>query len=47
MIYLNKDHTALNAVIFDLGNVLLDYQPRRFMAENTGSSSVLIVISLS
>lgn len=33
MIYLNKDHTALNAVIFDLGNVLLDYQPRRFMAE--------------
>ena len=33
MIYLNEDHTAINAVIFDLGNVLLDYQPRRFMAE--------------
>ena len=33
MIYLNEDKTPLNAVIFDLGNVLLDYNPRRFMAE--------------
>lgn len=33
MIYLNEDHTPLDAVIFDLGNVLLDYKPRRFMAE--------------
>ena len=33
MIYLNEDHTELNTVIFDLGNVLLDYNPRRFMAE--------------
>lgn len=33
MIYLNEDHTELNAVIFDLGNVLLDYNPRRFMGE--------------
>ena len=33
MIYLNEDHTELSAVIFDLGNVLLDYNPRRFMAE--------------
>lgn len=33
MIYLNEDKTPLDAVIFDLGNVLLDYNPRRFMAE--------------
>lgn len=33
MIYLNEDRTAINAVIFDLGNVLLDYNPRHFMAE--------------
>lgn len=33
MIFLNEDHTRLDAVIFDLGNVLLDYNPRRFMAE--------------
>ena len=33
MIYLNEDHTRIDAVIFDLGNVLLDYKPRRFMAE--------------
>ena len=33
MIFLNEDRTPLDAVIFDLGNVLLDYNPRRFMAE--------------
>lgn len=33
MIYLNEDHAPIDAVIFDLGNVLLDYKPRRFMAE--------------
>lgn len=33
MIYLNEDRTPINAVIFDLGNVLLDYNPRRFMLE--------------
>ena len=33
MIFLNEDRTPLDAVIFDLGNVLLDYHPRRFMAE--------------
>ncbi len=33
MIYLNEDHTRIDAVIFDLGNVLLDYRPRMFMAE--------------
>ncbi len=33
MIYLNEDHTRIDAVIFDLGNVLLDYKPRRFMGE--------------
>lgn len=33
MIYLNEDHTPLDAVVFDLGNVLLDYNPRRFMGE--------------
>ena len=33
MIYLNEDHTRIDAVIFDLGNVLLDYKPARFMAE--------------
>ena len=33
MIFLNEDHTPLEAVIFDLGNVLLDYNPRSFMAE--------------
>lgn len=33
MIYLNEDHTRIDAVIFDLGNVLLDYHPRMFMAE--------------
>ena len=33
MIYLNEDHSPIDAVIFDLGNVLLYYKPRRFMAE--------------
>ncbi|MBQ6502423.1 MAG: HAD family phosphatase [Flexilinea sp.] len=33
MIRLNEDQTELNTVIFDLGNVLLDYNPRRFMGE--------------
>ena len=33
MIYLNEDHSPIDAVIFDLGNVLLDYKPSRFMAE--------------
>ena len=33
MIFLNDDRTELSTVIFDLGNVLLDYNPRRFMAE--------------
>ena len=33
MVILNENNTALDAVIFDLGNVLLDYNPRRFMAE--------------
>ena len=33
MIYLNEDRTRIDAVIFDLGNVLLDYKPRRFMQE--------------
>ncbi len=33
MIYLNENHTKLDAVIFDLGNVLLDYNPKRFMLE--------------
>lgn len=33
MITLKEDHTPINAVIFDLGNVLLDYNPRLFMAE--------------
>ena len=33
MIFLNEDRTPLDAVIFDLGNVLLDYNPRRFMGE--------------
>ena len=33
MIYLNEDRTELETVIFDLGNVLLDYDPRRFMNE--------------
>ena len=33
MIRLNEDNTVIEAVIFDLGNVLLDYNPRRFMFE--------------
>ena len=33
MIYLKEDHSPIDAVIFDLGNVLLDYKPRRFMGE--------------
>lgn len=33
MIYIKEDHSEINAVIFDLGNVLLDYNPRRFMQE--------------
>ena len=33
MIYLKEDKTPLDAVIFDLGNVLLDYNPKRFMLE--------------
>ncbi|MBQ6343175.1 MAG: HAD family phosphatase [Anaerolineaceae bacterium] len=33
MIYLKENHVEIQSVIFDLGNVLLDYAPRRFMAE--------------
>lgn len=33
MISLKADHTMLDTVVFDLGNVLLDYNPRHFMAE--------------
>lgn len=33
MIYLNEGHSPIDNVIFDLGNVLLDYNPRRFMDE--------------
>ena len=33
MIYLNEDHSELETVVFDLGKVLFDYAPRRFMFE--------------
>lgn len=33
MIKLKEDGTELKAVVFDLGNVLLDFNPRRFMFE--------------
>ena len=33
MLFLKEDKSPLDAVIFDVGNVLLDYDPRRFMAE--------------
>lgn len=33
MIYLKESKTPLDAVVFDLGNVLLDYNPKRFMLE--------------
>lgn len=33
MIYLKENNAPIDAVIFDLGNVLLDYDPRRFMIE--------------
>ena len=33
MLYLKENHRELTSVIFDLGNVLLDYDPRRFMFE--------------
>lgn len=31
MIYLKENKTKLSAIVFDLGNVLLDYDPKRFM----------------
>lgn len=33
MIYLKGTKTKLSAIVFDLGNVLLDYDPARFMFE--------------
>ncbi len=33
MIYLKENHQEIDAVIFDLGNVLLDYSPARFLHE--------------
>ncbi len=33
MIYLKENQKSMDAVIFDLGNVLLDYSPRRFLGE--------------
>ncbi len=33
MLYLKENKTPLSAVVFDLGNVLFDYNPRRFMFE--------------
>lgn len=33
MIYFKENSAEIHSVIFDLGNVLLDYAPRRFMAE--------------
>ena len=33
MVYLKEGHQPLSAVIFDLGNVILDYAPYRFMFE--------------
>ena len=33
MFYLKENHTRLDALVFDLGNVLLDYDPARFMFE--------------
>ncbi len=33
MVLLKENHKEMDAVIFDLGNVLLDYSPRRFLGE--------------
>ena len=33
MLYLKENKTPLSAVVFDLGNVMFDYNPRRFMFE--------------
>lgn len=33
MLYLKGNHTAISSVVFDLGNVLFDYDPTRFMFE--------------
>ena len=33
MLYLKENHQEIDAVIFDLGNVLLDYSPDRFLSE--------------
>lgn len=33
MLYLNKEKTPITAIVFDLGNVLIDYDPARFMFE--------------
>ena len=33
MFYLKENHTPLSALVFDLGNVLVDYDPARFMFE--------------
>ena len=33
MLYLKENHQELDAVVFDLGNVLLDYDPPRFMKD--------------
>ena len=33
MVFLKENKKEIEAVIFDLGNVLLDYSPRRFLGE--------------
>ena len=33
MFYLKENHVPLSALVFDLGNVLIDYDPARFMFE--------------
>ena len=33
MLFLKGNETEIKAVVFDLGNVMLDYDPARFMAE--------------
>ena len=42
MLYLNKDKTPITAVVFDLGNVLMDFRWKEYMRSLFGENEALI-----